>query len=61
APKDVVLNFSVLDQVEQAASEDEFSGAAHLKTTVGTGAVVCLSSDILPVDRKNWYIPAWII
>ena len=35
--------------------------AAHLKTTVGTGAVVCMASDLIPIDRKNWYVPAWCI
>ncbi len=61
APKDAVKNFSVLDPIEKEPGEDAFAGTAHLKTTVGTGAVICLSSDILPVDRKNWYIPAWLI
>ena len=41
--------------------EDAFSGAALLKTTVGTGAVVCMPADVLPIDKKNWYIPAWLI
>lgn len=61
APKDAARNFSVLNPVEEEPEEDAFSGAAHLKTTVGAGAVVCLCSDILPIDRKNWYIPAWLI
>lgn len=62
APKDAVKNFSVLSPIEAEPSEaDNFSGAAHLKTKVGTGAVVCLASDILPIDKKNWYIPAWLI
>lgn len=62
APKDAVKNFSVLNPIEEeAASEDVFSGTAHLKTKVGTGAVVCMPPDLIPVDRKNWYVPAWII
>ena len=62
APKNAVKNFSVLDPVEQEPSADEiFSGTAHLKTKVGTGAVICLTSDMIPIDRKNWYIPAWLI
>lgn len=43
------------------SEEDVFSGTAHLKTIVGTGAVVCMPTDVLPIDRKNWYIPAWLI
>ena len=62
APKDAVKNFSVLNPIEEeAASEDVFSGTEHLKTKVGTGAVVCMPPDLIPVDRKNWYVPAWII
>lgn len=62
APKGATKNFSVLKPIENDANEDEvFKGTAHLKTEIGTGAVVCLASDILPIDKKNWYIPAWLI
>ena len=62
APKDAVKNFSVLAPIEKEPSEEDiFSGTAHLKTTVGTGAVVCMPVDMIPVDEKNWYIPAWLI
>ena len=61
-PKDAVRHFSVLEPItEDPSDEDRFSGAAHLKTTIGTGAVVCLASDVLPIDKKNWRIPAWLI
>ena len=62
APKNAVRNFSVLAPIEREPSEeDAFSGAAHLKTGIGTGAVVCMAPDLLPVDKKNWYVPAWVI
>ena len=62
APKDATKNFSVLAPIEREPdAEDEFSGAAHLKTNIGTGAVICMADDVLPVDSKNWYVPAWII
>ncbi|MDR1688294.1 MAG: ATP-binding protein [Clostridiales bacterium] len=62
APKDAVKNFSVLKPIEgEADDEDMFSGASHLKTTIGTGAVICMSADVMPIDKKNWYVPAWII
>ena len=55
-------NFSVLKPIEkEPTEEDRFAGTAHLKTAIGTGAVVCLASDLLPIDRKNWFIPAWLI
>ena len=60
APQGATKNFSVLAPIEREPETDEF-GAAHLKTTIGTGAVVCLASDLIPIDRKNWYVPAWCI
>ena len=57
APQNATKNFSALNPIEQ---EDD-SGAAHLKTTIGTGAVICLASDLIPIDRRNWYVPAWCI
>ena len=60
APRDAVKNFSVLKPIEKEPETDEF-GASHLKTEIGTGAVVCMASDLIPIDRKNWYVPAWII
>jgi len=62
APKNAAKNFSVLEPIEKEPSEEDvFSGAAHLKTKIGTGAVICMPADIMPIDQKNWYIPAWII
>jgi predicted AAA+ superfamily ATPase len=62
APKDAVKSFSVLNPVaEDPGDENRFSGTAHLKTEIGAGAVVCLASDVLPIDKKNWYVPAWLI
>ena len=60
APQNATKNFSVLAPIEREPETDEF-GAVHLKTTIGTGAVLCLASDLLPIDRKNWYVPAWCI
>ena len=62
SPKGAVKNFSVLNPIaEEPSEEDRFSGAAHLKTEIGVGAVVCLASNVLPIDKKNWYVPAWLI
>ena len=60
APANATRNFSVLKPIEKEPESNTF-GAAHLKTTIGTGAVVCMTSDLLPIDRRNWYVPAWII
>ena len=61
SPKDATKNFSVLAPIEAEPKEDAISGVSHLKTQIGTGIVICLSPDILPIDKKNWYVPAWII
>lgn len=62
APSGATKNFSALNPIEKEPDEnDYFDGTAHLKTQIGTGAVVCLASDILPIDKKNWYIPVWLI
>lgn len=56
--KIAIKNFSVLDPVEEP---EKFGGAKALKTKVGTGAVVCMASDLIPIDKKNWYVPVWLI
>ena len=62
APKDATRNFSVLKPIENEPSEEDvFSGTAHLKTKIGIGAVICMPPDIIPIDKNNWYIPAWLI
>ena len=61
-PQNPTKNFSVLKPIEAEPSEaDRFAGTAHLKTEVGMGGVICLASDLIPIDKKNWYIPAWAI
>jgi predicted AAA+ superfamily ATPase len=61
-PSGATKNFSVLKPIEKASeSAGEYFDASHLKTKIGTGGVICLAPDILPIDQNNWYIPAWII
>lgn len=33
----------------------------ELKVEIGTGNVICMARDLLPVDEKNWYVPVWLI
>ncbi|MDR0221159.1 MAG: ATP-binding protein [Lachnospiraceae bacterium] len=62
APRDAVKHFSVLMPIEAEPNEDAvLSGTAHLKTDIGMGAVICMSPEVLPIDRKNWYVPAWVV
>lgn len=56
--KDEVKSFNILSPIEQP---EKFGGPAELKVNVGTGAVVCMANDLLPIDAKNWYVPFWVI
>ena len=49
APRDAVKNFGVLKSLEE-------NGAR-----IGTGSVICMSSELMPMDRRNWYVPCWMI
>lgn len=56
--KGAIRNFRVLDPIGMA---DPFDGLDTLKTEVGTGSVICMAADLLPIDQKNWYVPVWMI
>ena len=49
APANATKNFSVLRPIESEPENNSF-GAGHLKTAIGTGAVVCLAADLIPID-----------
>lgn len=56
--KEAIKNFKVL---KPATHEEKFDGLDSLKVEIGTGSVVCMANDLLPVDDKNWYVPVWLI
>lgn len=56
--KNAVKNFRVLEPVTQG---EPFDGLGALKVEIGTGSVICMANDLLPVDEKNWYVPVWLI
>lgn len=56
--KDAIKNFRVLNAV---SNTETFGNLASLKVEIGTGSVVCMANDLLPVDEKNWYVPVWLI
>ena len=39
----------------------QFSAMQQYKTEIGTGAVICMANDLLPIDNNNWFIPAWLL
>lgn len=53
-----IKNFSVLNPIEEP---EKFGGIKELKVNVGEGSVVCMANDIMPIDQKNTYVPAWMI
>lgn len=55
---EAVKHFKVLDPVNEP---ERFGEPEQYKLEVGNGAVVCLANDLLPIDKKNWYVPAWLI
>lgn len=56
--KTAIKNFNVLEPVTR---EGSFGGLESLKVEIGTGSVICMANDLLPVDEKNWYVPVWLI
>jgi predicted AAA+ superfamily ATPase len=56
--KDSVKNFKALQPV---AEPERFGILEQHKLEVGCGAVVCMANDLIPIDQKNWCVPAWLI
>lgn len=56
--KTAIKNFKVLEPVTR---KDTFGDLESLKVEIGTGSVICMANDLLPVDEKNWYVPVWLI
>jgi len=56
--KEAVKNFKVLAPVTEP---EKFGGLAQLKINIGSGAVICLAGDLLPIDSRNWRVPAWLL
>ena len=55
--KDAIKNFHALSPLESTQADIQTS----MKTQIGTGAVVCMANDVLPIDRNNWAVPVWVI
>lgn len=56
--KDAIKHFGVLESVTEP---EKFGELSQTKMKIGNGAVVCMANDLLPIDAKNWYVPAWMI
>jgi len=55
--KAAIKNFNALAPLENPKDAE----LAGLKTSIGTGAVICMANDVLPIDRGNWVVPVWVV
>jgi len=55
---EAVKHFKVLEPV---TDPERFGELEQYKLEIGAGAVVCMANDFLPIDKKNWYVPAWLL
>lgn len=55
---EAVKHFGVLQPVTEP---ERFGVLEQHRITVGQGTVICMANDLLPVDKKNWLVPAWVI
>ena len=53
-----IKHFKALSPVSEPEKHGELP---RYKVDVGDGAVVCMANDLLPIDKKNWIVPAWLI
>jgi predicted AAA+ superfamily ATPase len=56
--RDAVKNFSVLSDLTRVTDSQELP-INNVK--IGTGAVICLSSDLLPINKDVWCVPVWTV
>lgn len=56
--KDAVKHFRVLEPLSDPEKSGEPAGT---RVAIGSGAVVCMANDLLPIDSKNWCVPVWMI
>lgn len=57
--KAAIKNFDVLNPLGRQGGQP--AELPSLKAEVGTGSVICMANDLLPIDAKNWYVPVWLI
>ena len=56
--KAAIKNFRVLEPI---TTEPAHAGLESSKVEIGTGSVICMANDLLPLNEKNWYVPVWLI
>jgi len=53
-----IKHFKVLHPVTEP---EKFGALEQYKLEIGEGSVICMANDLLPADKKNWYVPAWLV
>lgn len=53
-----IKNFGALDPLDSSEVPTELASS---KREIGMGAVVCLSSDTRPINRRAWAFPLWSV
>jgi predicted AAA+ superfamily ATPase len=53
-----IKHFNVLTPVTEP---ERFGALEQFKTEIGPGAVVCMATDLIPIDRNNMCVPVWLI
>ncbi len=56
--KDAIKNFNILNPVSEP---EKASHSGTVKINIGHGAVICMANDLLPINKNNWAVPAWLI
>lgn len=56
--RDAIKNFKLL---KPATEPEKYGDAGGMKAMIGYGAVICMANELLPIDKNNWIVPAWLI
>jgi len=56
--RNAIRSFKALKPLE---SPDLLGEPELSRVQIGTGAVVSVTNELLPIDDRNWSVPAWLI
>ncbi len=56
--RDAIKNFRLLKPATEPGKYGEEDG---MKTMIGHGAFICMANELLPIDKNNWTVTAWLI
>ena len=56
--REAIKHFKVLEPISHPEKSSDLS---QLKTEIGSGVVICMANDLLPIDHNNWFVPVWLL